>query len=393
MHPSRTPIAAAGLLALASLACTVALFESPGGGQTPGAPAAGSAPGLPTPVSQDIIAAADAEELLLINIYQRVAPAVVNVDIGVEASGEVTDVGSGSGFVIDPAGYIVTNNHVIEDADALRVTFSDGSVLIAEVVGGDEYADLAVIKVDPPADRPLVAVELGDSSTVQVGQRVIAIGNPFGLTGSMTVGIVSAVGRTLPSAVVTDTGIFSNPLIIQTDAAINPGNSGGPLLNSRGQVIGVNAALRSQTGLNSGIGFAIPVNTVKRIAPQLIETGRVEYPYLGISAQTEFSLALLAEEFDLPVSRGVLIASVAPGSAADRAGLRGGTRTGTVNGREVQLGGDIITAIDGTPIGNFDELLGYLVSNTSVGQRITVSIVREGRSMEVEVTLGARPTN
>ncbi|MEJ2149422.1 MAG: PDZ domain-containing protein, partial [Chloroflexota bacterium] len=192
-------------------------------------------------------------------------------------------------------------------------------------------------------------------------------------------------------SVLSPTGTFSNPLIIQTDAAINPGNSGGPLLDSRGRVIGVNTAIRSDTGVNSGIGFAVPVNTVRRIVPQIIENGAVEYPYLGITSQTIYTLADLATEFDLPVTEGVMIDQITSGSGAARAGLRGGNETVDFRGAEIALGGDIITAIDDIPIRNFDELLGYLVTNTSVGQEVIVTIYRDGELMDVPVELSARP--
>lgn len=392
-HKNNWLVFVVGMLALGSLACSVALFEAPGGSLSPGDGSAQIAPGLPTPLPDDMIAEADAEELLLINIYQRVNPAVVNIDVSAETGEGLADFGSGSGFIIDPGGYIVTNNHVVFQADEVRVTFSDGVVMVAEVQGYDIYSDLAVLKVDLPLGRTLTAVELGDSDALQVGQRVIAIGNPFGLSGSMTVGIISAVGRTLPGAILTDGSLFSNPLIIQTDAAINPGSSGGPLLDSHGRVIGVSYAIRSQTGVNTGIGFAIPVNTVKRIVPQIIENGEVQYPYLGISAQSDFTLADLANEFDLPVTEGVLIAEVMPNTAASRAGLRGGDHEAQFRGGSVTLGGDIIVAIDGVPIHSFDELLGYLVSNTSVGQEIIVTIVRGSETHDIQVTLGARPNN
>ncbi len=347
---------------------------------------------IPTPIPDDLIAEADAEEQMLINVYARVNPAVVYIDVSQEdsANSELLDYASGSGFVIDPEGIIVTNAHLIQDADAVRVTFSDGMVLQAEVVGYDTYADLAVLRVTPPEGVTLTAVELGESDDLLVGQRVIAIGNPFGLSGSMSVGIVSAIGRSLPSGEITGTGVFSNPKIIQTDAAINPGNSGGPLVDSHGRVVGVNYAIQSTTGVNSGVSFAIPVDTVKRIVPQIIETGSVEYPYLGISANTQITLADLALEYDFPVTDGVLIATVTPGSGADRAGLRGGDEQVTFRGFDVYLGGDIITALDGYPIHNFDELLGYLVSNVSVGQEITVTIIRDGETLDVPVTIGSR---
>jgi len=397
---SRMVLAAASVIALASLACSLALFSSPNGGSPassgPSGAPANTNPDLPTPVSDTIIAAADAEETLLENVYARVSPAVVNIDVSAnttdQSTAEPTDFGSGSGFVIDTDGHIVTNNHVVSEADAIRVTFYDGRVFTAKVIGEDQYADIAVIKIDVPSDYPLTTVELGNSDELQVGQRVIAIGNPFGLTGSMTVGIVSAVGRTLPSEVITSGGgLFSNPMIIQTDAAINPGNSGGPLLDSHGRVIGITAAIRSTTGVNSGIGFAVPVNTVKRAIPQIIQTGHVQYPYLGISSQSVIPMSELAEKFNLPVDSGVLIQEIAADGPAEKAGLKGGTKEETIHGRPILIGGDIITAIDGNPIHNFDELLAYLVSNTSVGQTIKVTIIRDGKTMDVSVTLTARP--
>jgi 2-alkenal reductase len=284
----------------------------------------------------------------------------------------------------------VTNNHVVEQADAVEITFADGNVSDAQIVGQDPYADLAVIKTDAPPER-LTPLELGDSSTLQVGQRVVAIGNPFGLDGTMTVGIVSAVGRTLPAEVLQDGGRFSNPEIIQTDAAINPGNSGGPLLDIRGRVVGVNYSIRSTTGTNSGIGFAVPVNTLKRIVPLLIEEGTYRYPYLGITSDTRFSLAELAEPLGLPVKRGVLVGEVTSGTAADRAGLRGGDQAVEVMGTTVQAGGDIIVAIDGYALLDFDDLIAYLVRETEVGQEITLTILRGGEKLDVSVTLGERP--
>jgi 2-alkenal reductase len=224
-----------------------------------------------------------------------------------------------------------------------------------------------------------------------VGQRVIAIGNPFGLAGTMTSGIISALGRTLPAQVARDSGVFSNPEIIQTDAAINPGNSGGPLLDTRGRVVGVNTAIRSTTGVNAGVGFAVPINTVKRIVPDLIEKGSYDYPYLGITSDNRFSVAELADPLDLPVDYGVLISEVQPGTAAAEAGLRGGDREVEVMDTTIQAGGDIIIAIDGQKLQTFDDLIAYLVSNTEVGQRVDLTIMRDGERMEVPVTLGERP--
>jgi len=331
-----------------------------------------------------------AEDALLTNVYQRANPAVVYVEILVNDGGVLTPIGSGSGFVIDTKARIVTNNHVVEQADALKVTFFDGTVADAQVLGRDPYSDLAVIKIDVPPER-LVSLELGDSSTLQVGQRVIAIGNPFGLEGTMTVGIISALGRTLPAQILQSSGYFSNPEIIQTDAAINPGNSGGPLLDIHGRVIGVNTAIRSTTGVYSGIGFAVPVNTVKRIVPHLIEEGTYHYPYLGITADVRFTLAELAEPLRLPVTRGVLIDQVAPATAAARAGLRGGDQAVEVMGTTVKAGGDIIVSLDGYKLRDFDDLIAYLVRETEVGQEVTLTVIRDGKELDIPVTLGERP--
>jgi 2-alkenal reductase len=335
-----------------------------------------------------------AEEQVMVDVYRRVDPAVVNITVSQRSDdGALADFATGSGFVIDAEGHIVTNNHVVEGSDAIRVTFYDGTVMEAALVGRDPFSDLAVIKVSAPANYPLTTVPLGDSDAVQVGQTVIAIGNPFGLKGSMSVGIVSALGRTLQGGDAQDQGVFSNPRIIQTDAAINPGNSGGPLLNSQGQVIGVNAAIRTESGSNSGVGFAIPSNTVRRITSSLINSGTFKYAYLGISAQSIPTLADLALEFDVPVTQGVLITQVVSGGPSDAAGLRGATRQEVFRGANVALGGDIITAIDGTPVKNFDELIGYLLANCDVGQTVTLTVIRDNQEIAVQLTLGERPTN
>jgi S1-C subfamily serine protease len=345
----------------------------------------------PAPVSGDVIAEAGAEDALLINIYQQTNPAVVYVRVFVDDGESLVLFGSGSGFVIDTEGRIITNNHVVEEAAAVKVTFSDGSVSDAHVLGCDPYSDLAVIEVDAlPAE--LVPLAFGDSSNLQVGQRVIAIGNPFGLEGTMTTGIVSAVGRTLASQT-RGAGTFSIPEIIQTDAAINPGNSGGPLLDSNGRVIGVNTAIRSLTGTNSGVGFAVPVDIVKRIVPGLIDEGTYHYPYLGVTSDQRLALADLEEPLHLPVTRGVLVTEVVEGTAADRAGLRGGDPADTVEvyGMQIVAGGDIIVAIDGYELQDFDDLIAYLVRETEVGQRVRLTIVRDEEVLEIPATLGERP--
>ena len=347
----------------------------------------------PTPLPASIEISADAVELLLQNVYERTNPGVVNIDVSGGTGVDLTEFGSGSGFVIDLDGHIVTNNHVVEGADEIDVTFADGSVALATLVGTDPYSDLAVIKVDVDAAK-LQPLSIGDSDAVKVGQRVIAIGNPFGLVGTMTVGIVSGKGRTLPAdSPVSASGNFSNPDIIQTAAAINPGNSGGPLLNSKGEVIGVNAAIRTDgtNRANSGVGFAIPSNTVKRVAQQILKDGRASYPYLGVSVDNHFTIAELAQALKLPVDKGVLVSSVIDGGPADRAGLRGGDQQLTVRGLPVVAGGDIIVAIDGDPILSFDHMIAYLSSQKLVGQEVTITILRDGQTLQLPLTLADRP--
>jgi len=380
-------------LMLVTLACTCGgpeLFFSPTATRPPTPVPDPVLVATSTPLPEDVISKIDTEDALLINLYQRTNPAVVYIEVSVEEEGTFLPLGGGSGFVIDAEGHIVTNDHVVQEADTVQVTFADGTVTEAQVIGQDPYADLAVLEVDIPVER-LVPLELGDSSALQVGQRVVAIGNPFGLEGTMTVGIISALGRTLPAQLARDTGFFSNPEIIQTDAAINPGNSGGPLLDIHGQVIGVNYSIRSTTGTSAGIGFAVPVNTIKRIVPHLIEQGFYEYPYLGIVSNNRFSVAELAEPLDLPIDRGVLIAEVTPGTAAERAGLRGGDRDVEVMEATVRAGGDIIIAIDGYDLYIFDDLIAYLVRETDVGQEVVLTVLRDGEELEIPVTLGKRP--
>ncbi|HET7088631.1 MAG TPA: trypsin-like peptidase domain-containing protein [Anaerolineae bacterium] len=381
------------LLSLLLTACRgMAVFEAPT--SVPArAVEATPIPVRPTALPQSIVIEADAEELLLINLYERVNPSIVNIDVA--GAVDVGEFGSGSGFVIDVEGHIVTNNHVVEDARRIYVTFADGSVAEAERVGGDPASDLAVIKIKVEAAL-LHPVELGDSDQVKVGQRVIAIGNPFGLMGTMTVGIVSGVGRTLPADTFSEAlGQFSNPNIIQTDAAINPGNSGGPLLDSYGRVVGVNSAIRTtgENRANSGVGFAVPVNTLKRVVPQLIETGRVRYPYMGISSDysNAFTMPELAAALDLPTAHGVLISEVLPGGPADQAGLRGGDTERDVRGVPVTAGGDIIIAIDGYPVDDFDHLISYLTARTEVGQVVKITFLRGDETLEVDLTIGERP--
>jgi 2-alkenal reductase len=352
----------------------------------PALPAASPAPATvaPTPLPTAVPASLGllAEEEVLIDLYRRVNPAVVFILVTSNLGDSL-----GSGFVIDTDGHIVTNYHVVEGAEEIEVAFAGGRRAFATVVGTDQDADLAVLDVEVPADQ-LTVVELGDSDAVVVGQRVVAIGNPFGLAGTMTVGIVSGVGRTLTSERNSGDGRFSAPDIIQTDAAINPGNSGGPLLDLNGRVIGVNRAITSETGVNSGVGFAVAVNLVRRIVPDLIANGRFVYPYLGISSADEITLAQ-QQALGLPQATGVYIIGVTPGGPAEAAGLRAGTRGTSIDG--LQAGGDLIVAIEGQPVANFNDLISYLVKRANVGQTVRLTVIRDGQSTEVPVTLAARP--
>ena len=325
------------------------------------------------------------EEQALIDLYERVNLAVVALLVEGDGGG-----GLGSGFVIDTEGHIVTNHHVVEGASDIEVDFASGLKARGRVLGSDPDSDLAVVKVDVPAEQ-LVPIPLGDSEAVQVGQRVIAIGNPFGLAGTMTLGIVSGLGRTLDSLRDAEgVGRFSAPDIIQTDAAINPGNSGGPLINMNGEVIGVNKAIESADGSrsNSGVGFAVASNTVKQIVPYLIQDGEFVYPYLGISSPHEMSLSL-QEQLALPTAGGAYVTTVAPDGPAARAGIRADTAGD--NSPRLNGDGDVIMAIDGRPVVVFADLLSYLVNHTRPGQVVTLTVLREGREVEVQVTLGERP--
>ena len=332
----------------------------------------------PTPAPDDPLAAAYAEEQLFIELYERVSPSVVHIAVTTRSN----DSGSGSGFVWDTDGHIVTNNHVVESATRIEVTFADDTTAQAELVGADADSDLAVIKVDVPASR-LHPVELGDSDALRVGQRAIAIGNPFGFEQTMTTGIVSGLGR-----VVRQESGFSLPQLIQTDAAINPGNSGGPLLDSHGRVIGVTTLIFSRSGSNAGVGFAVPGNTVERVIPSLIATGRYADPWLGIQGLSITSL--LAEESGLPVEQGVLVQTVVQGGPAAKAGLQGGNRQVRFESALLTTGGDIIVAIDGVSVQDMDDLIVYLTGR-SVGQRVTLTVLRSGRQQRIQVTLADRP--
>ena len=336
----------------------------------------------PTPLSDSDLLPLDIEEQLITNLYERVGPSVVHISSEVMTMdfffGPMSSEGTGSGFVWDDAGHIVTNYHVVADANKIEVIFSDDRQAEAEVVGVDPRNDLAVLRVDPGATtvRPLPVAAADD---VRVGQRAIAIGNPFGLDRTLTTGVVSALGRPLE----TDTGdyIFN---VIQTDAAINPGNSGGPLLNSRGEVIGINTAIQQGA---EGIGFAVPAATLRRVVPVLLTNGAYRHATLGLLGYS--ITAGLAEALGLPVDQGVLVAQLARGGPAEVAGVRGAQQEVIVGNSRVLAGGDIITALDGNPIGDWNALLEYLELHKAVGDAITLSLLRDGQPLTVQATLGA----
>jgi S1-C subfamily serine protease len=323
------------------------------------------------------------------DIYARAAGGVVQV-IATQVSSDSPFFGpqettaSGSGFVIDKAGHIVTNYHVIEGAKEVQVNFSGDDRMDAKVVGSDPSTDIAVLQIDAQA-RALTRLPLGDSEAVRVGDAVIAIGNPFSLERTVTAGIVSALQRkiTAPDG-------FAIDEVIQTDAAINRGNSGGPLMNANGQVIGVNAQIETETGGNVGIGFAIPINTVKEVVSQLIEGGKVEHAYLGIEMATIDDT--VAETFNLPVDQGVLVMRVHDGSPAERAGLKGGTTPAVVEGESYLLGGDVITKADGDEIESADEL-GDIVASRKPRDELELEINRKSETQTITITLGRRPSN
>ncbi|RLI08883.1 trypsin [Candidatus Bathyarchaeota archaeon] len=319
------------------------------------------------------------ESLTLVQIYNRTKWSVVLISVRTPFGR-----GTGSGFVYDKEGRIITNNHVVEGAREIEVTFPDGTIAEAEIVGTDPYVDLAVIDVDVP-ESLLKPVKFGNSSQLVVGERVIAIGNPFGLEGTMTVGVISALGRQMRAPrgfVIVD--------VIQTDAAINPGNSGGPLLNMRGEVVGMNTAIVSGTGQFAGIGFAIPIDTIKRELPDLIEKGTYEHPYLGIEGMDVTPAIAEAMGLD-PSTRGCLVVDVVEGGPAEKAGLRGGTTEAIIDGSRVKVGGDIIIGVDGHAVRQFYDLVLYMERHKRPGDKAVLTIIREGKTMDVEVTLGARP--
>lgn len=325
------------------------------------------------------------DEKINIEVFEKVHPAVVNIaatTLGINFWMEIIpQEGQGSGFIIDRKGYILTNNHVVARAQKIIVTLSDGRKTPASLVGRDPESDLAIIKI--PSGDVDAAVPLGDSNQVRVGQKAIAIGNPFGLSHTLTTGIVSAIKREIR----TKDGTHIKDLI-QTDAAINPGNSGGPLLNSNGEVIGINTAIFSLSGGYQGIGFAIPINRAKEVATQLITAGRVTRPWLGISgiSITED----IADELGLGIRSGVLIVEVIDGSPADQAGIRGGNREVIIGSMKVLIGGDIITALNGQTVRRMEELIEFL-RTLEVGEKVLLKIFRNDLPDTIEVLLAERP--
>jgi len=376
-----------------------------------GLPAIGLSPATPPAANaQSAGTVFDALELTLGEIYDQVSPSVVNIQVVQETSAVALDIpqlpgfpfdpsqpqeqvpqqATGSGFVWDKEGHIVTNNHVVEGAVDIAVTFADDTTVPAEIVGTDPHSDLAVIQVDLSPEK-LVPVRLADSTQVRVGQLAVAVGNPFGLEGTMTVGFVSALGRSLPVA---SSNLmapsYTIPDIIQTDAPINPGNSGGVLVSDEGLVIGVPSAIESPVRANAGIGFAIPSAIVQKVVPVLITDGSYEHAWVGISGTTLNSE--LAEAMGLDSEqRGVLVIEVTPDGPASEAGLRPSEQQIEIRGSEVQIGGDVIVAIDGEPVAEFDDLVTYLARNTSAGDTVGLTILRDGREETVRVTLAPRP--
>ncbi len=342
---------------------------------------------LPAPAPAAVIGPLDDA---VARLYEEAGPSVVNITTTAYAYdffrfAVIPQQGSGSGFLIDEAGHIATNEHVIRDASHLEVTLANGTKLPARLVGSDPSTDLAVIKIDAPPGTVLRPLPLADSSTVRVGQFAIAIGNPFGFERTITTGVVSSVGRTVRTP-------QGRPMrgVIQTDAAINPGNSGGPLLNARGEVIGINTIIFSPSGGSVGVGFAISSNTARRWLPELVSQGHASHPWIGFDAQP--LTPQLAQALQLPQPQGLLIATVAPGGPAAQAGLRGGNRQVRIGNVRLVIGGDLVTAVDGQRLSDPEALDAYLDDYKRVGDVVRVDYWRDGQAGSVEVRLGERPT-
>lgn len=354
--------------------------------------------------AMDIVAA---REQVLGNIYEASLPSVVYVRVMYRLDSNDAQFGrdffrgfpgapfdeyqysAGSGFVWDAEGHILTNWHVVDGADSVSVVFADGQELDAEFLGGDPDSDLAVLRINPTQRESLNPLPKGSMEELRVGQMALAIGSPFGQDFTLTSGIVSALGRTIRSG----NGPYSIPMVVQTDAPINPGNSGGPLLDRHGQVIGINTQIVSETGTNSGVGFAVPIDIAKQVVPELIEHGRYDYAWLGISGATLSADA--ADRMGLTEgSRGVLVINVVDDSPAQAAGLEGGSESVVIAGNDLLLGGDVITAIDGEAVREMHDLISYLVEHTRPGDHVVLDVLRTGGdTLTVTVTLGTRPGN
>ncbi len=376
------------ILVLASLACqTIPLpFGKKATPVSTGSGQSAEPTAIPALVSS---ASLDDQQAVMTSLYAHVTPGIVAIQVLTKEGGSL-----GTGFVYNDQGYIITNQHVVDGQQKMEVDFPNGFKTFATLKGVDPDSDLAVIKVDVAAAE-LHPLTLGDSSQLKVGQTVIAIGNPFGLSGTMTTGIISALGRTLQSnRAATSGSFFSASDQIQTDAAINPGNSGGPLFNLNGEVIGINRAIRTDastsTGepINSGIGFAIAINIVKRVAPEIIKNGKYDYPYMGVSSNDQMTLDEI-NALGLKQLTGAYVTTVVPGGPADKAGVIAGTKDVGLSG--LKGGGDLIVAVDGHPVNVFNDLLSYLVNNKAPGDTITLTVLRGDQRVDLPLTLAKRP--
>ncbi len=357
---------------------------------------------LPKLSSEEAYAAVVALETSLQEIYKRVNPSVVNIQVMIKEEqfqgffapkneDESFSYANGSGFIWDEEGHIVTNSHVVADVDRIIVTFADGHTVDAELVGEDTDSDLAVIKVDVPQVL-LRPIEVRDSTDVEVGEMAIAIGNPFGLEGTMTVGFISALGRSIPVFSQKLDAYYSIPDIIQSDAPINPGNSGGVLVDNQGRLIGVTSAIQSPVRASAGIGFSVPSAIVKQVIPVLIDQGMFEHPWLGVSGTTLTPDIARKMGLDLTV-RGALVIEVISDGPSDKAGLMGSGREVSIDGQDRRIGGDVIIAFDGRPVEKFEDIVAYLARYTNVGDTVTLTILRDGEEQTIDVELGLRPSS
>jgi S1-C subfamily serine protease len=390
-----------GLLVLLSMGCSLAgaatLTPAPLPSPTPVLATSMPLPPVVTSVPGAVVdegAAVLALQSRIIAVYKALSPSVVNItnrSYAYSMFGQaIHQEGSGSGFIYDTEGHIITNYHVIENAEELLVTISTGKVYTAEVVGADSLNDLAVIHIDAGADLP-APVMLGNSSTLDVGQFVLAIGNPFGLEQTLTTGVISALGRVIQS----EAGFIGEA--IQTDAAINPGNSGGPLLDLDGRVVGVNSQIVSPSGASAGIGFAVSANTVRRVVVELIARGYYPHPWVGMDNMVALTPSIVdwfrKAGMDIPVDAGLMVLEVTRGGPADVAGIQGGTRMVRMGRYQVPVGGDIITAIDGQPVADLETWTIYLETQKAIGDTVQITILRDGQEQVIPVVLEEQPTS